>query len=157
MRQSAFVGLAVTVLVSGGLGLAGLSAGTARAEDWCSPAAMANGVCYGPNQWCPGDSLFHLTQNHVTNPINWDMGVCHTYYYVPWGQGNVGQNIWEGANPPPPDTLSPPVPARRRCLPGCAGTCGFQGPARAARSIVGPVLTPSQPSTDWRLGLEFLP
>lgn len=83
---------------------------------------MVNGVCYGPNQWCPGDSLFHLTQNHVTNPINWDMHVCHTYYYVPWGQGNVGQDIWEGPNPPPPQTISPPPPAivgPNECAPYC--------------------------------------
>jgi hypothetical protein len=66
-----------------------------------------------PESLVPGDSLFHLTQNHVVSPINWDMGVCHTYFYVPWGQGNVGANIWEGANPPPPDQLPAPLPVQR--------------------------------------------
>jgi hypothetical protein len=73
-------------LLSGGVAVAGvgLTAGSAHAENWCPPNAMVGPVCYGPNQWCPGDSLFQLTQNHVANPINWDMRVCHTYYYVPW-------------------------------------------------------------------------
>jgi hypothetical protein len=113
------VGLATTAVVSGGVALTGLGAGTAQAEDWCPPAAMVGAICYGPNQWCPGDSLFHLTQNHVANPITWDMNVCHTYYYVPWGQGNVGANIFEGADPPPPETLPPPLPV----LPAPPGMC----------------------------------
>ncbi len=108
-------------LLSGGVAMAGLgqAAGTAHAENWCPPAAMVNKVCYGPNQWCPGDSLFHLTQNHVANPIKWDMNVCHTYYYVPWGQGNAGGDIWEGPNPPGPQTLPPRAPY----LPPPPGTC----------------------------------
>ena len=111
-------------LLSGGVAAAGLglAAGTAHAENWCAPAAMVGPVCYGPNQWCPGDSLFHLTQNHVANPINWDMRVCHTYYYVPWGRGNFGQDIWEGPNPPDPQTFAPPAPAivgPNECLPWC--------------------------------------
>ena len=61
------VGFATAALVAGGMSLTGLGAGTALADDDCSPAAMVNGICYGPNQWCPGDSLFHLTQNHVYN------------------------------------------------------------------------------------------
>ena len=109
MRIAAAAGL-----LSGSVaGLGGGVAGIAHAENWCPREAMlGNGICYGPNQWCPGDSLFHLTQNHVANPINWDMNVCHTYYYVQWGQGNAAPNIWDGANPPPPETLpeSPPAP-----------------------------------------------
>jgi hypothetical protein len=104
--------IAAATLLPGGVAIAGLglAPGTAHAENWCSPAAMVNKVCYGPNQWCPGDSLFHLTENHVANPIKWDMNVCHTYYYVPWGQGNVGGDIWEGTNPPGPQTLPPRAP-----------------------------------------------
>ena len=71
--------------------------------------------------WCPGDSLFHLTQNHVANPINWDMNVCHTYYYVPWGKGNVGYNSWDGPNPPAPRPLF-------RRLPGKCGSMWIPGP-----------------------------
>ncbi len=108
-------------LLSGGVAVAGLglAAGSAHAENWCPPNAMVGAVCYGPNQWCPGDSLFHLTQNHVANPINWDMGVCHTYYYVPFGQGNVGQTIWEGPNPPGPQILIKAPPG----LPPPPGKC----------------------------------
>lgn len=122
------VGLATTLLLSGGLGVAGLGQPVARAENWCSSPAMINGVCYGPNQWCPGDSLFHLTQNHVANPINWDMKVCHTYYYVPWGQGNVGQDIWEGPNPPGPQTLPPPGPTAPPLPPGMCWNMWIPGP-----------------------------
>jgi hypothetical protein len=89
-------GLAAAALVSGGVGLAGLGAGTAQADNDCGPAAMVNGICYGPNQWCPGDSLFHLTQNHVYNPVTWDMNVCHTYWHVAPDQANQGQASMRG-------------------------------------------------------------
>jgi hypothetical protein len=106
------VGLATTALVSGSLALTGLGvgAGVAQAERWCTPDAMVNGLCYGPNQWCPGDSLFHLTQNHVANPVTWDMNVCHTYFYVPQDQGNVAWGVYEGPTPPPPNAPPPPAP-----------------------------------------------
>jgi hypothetical protein len=108
-------------LLPAGVALAGLgpAAGTAHAEVWCPPSSKVGAVCYGPNQWCPGDSLFHLTQNHVANQINWDMNVCHTYYYVPWGKGNVGYDIWDGPNPPGPQTLISAPPG----LPPPPGTC----------------------------------
>ena len=93
-------GWAAVMLMSGNLVMAGLGAGTARADDDCGPAAMVNHVCWGPNRWCPGDSLFHLTQNHVYNPVTWDMNVCHTYYHVAFDQGNQGQGIHEGPSPP---------------------------------------------------------
>ena len=91
---------------------------------------MVGAVCYGPNQWCPGDSLFHLTQNHVADPINWDMSVCHTYYYVPFGKGNAGYRIWDGPNPPgpqvpiqsPPGLPPPPGKCWNMWIPGpCPG------------------------------------
>ena len=103
-------GLAMTALVTGGLGLTGLGAGIAHAEHWCEPPAMVNGVCWGPNQWCPGDTILRLTQNHVVDPVNWDMTVCHTYYLVPKGEGNVTTTVFEGADPPPPGVLPPPLP-----------------------------------------------
>ena len=113
--------IVAATLVPGGVAMAGLglAAGTAHAENWCSSASMVNNVCYGPNQWCPGDSLFHLTQNHVANPIYWDMNACHTYYYVPRGTGNVGQDISEGPNPPGPQALPPRAPY----LPPPPGMC----------------------------------
>ena len=118
--------LATALLVScGGLTLAP-GAGTARADDDCSPPTRVNGICYGPNHWCPGDSLFHLTQNHVYNPVTWDMHVCHTYWHVAADQANQGQGIYEGPNPPPPVAPPPPLPAGPpppciafvNCLPG---------------------------------------
>jgi len=33
------------------------------------------------------------TGNLRTNPVVWDSNVCHTYWYVYFGQGNVAQNI----------------------------------------------------------------
>jgi len=41
------------------------------------------------------------TGNLRTNPVEWDRNVCHTYWYVYFGQGNVAQNIFEGDAPPP--------------------------------------------------------
>jgi hypothetical protein len=38
----------------------------------------------------------------------WDSNVCHTYWYVYFGQGNVAQNIFEGETPPPPPPAPPP-------------------------------------------------
>jgi hypothetical protein len=40
-------------------------------------------------------AFFGQTGNHVTNPVGWDNNICHTYYYVYFGQGNVAQNIWD--------------------------------------------------------------
>ena len=68
------------------------------------------------------------------NPVTWDMNVCHTYYHVAPDQANQGQGIYEGPNPPPPQSLPPPGLICRRLL-ACAGACGFRGPARAARGI----------------------
>ncbi len=117
------VGLATAALMSGGASLAGLGEGTARADD-CGPAAIVNGTCWGPNQWCPGDTLLHLTQNHVYDPVTWDMNVCHTYYHVAPDQANQGQGIYEGPNPPPPVGPPPPLPPAiigpNECLPWCS-------------------------------------
>jgi hypothetical protein len=95
------VGLAMPALVSGCMGLAGLgpAAGPAHADP--GPSA--------PMQWCPGQSLW-ISGNHVTNPVIWDNSVCHTYYVVDWGQGNVAQNIWDGPDPPAAIPPSPPPP-----------------------------------------------
>ena len=124
-----FMGIATAALMSGGVVAPALGAGAAQADD-CAPAAMVNGVCYGPNQWCPGDSLLNLTQNHVYNPVTWDMNVCHTYWHVAPDQANQGQGIYEGPNPPPPQAPpmgwpgGPPMPPAiigpNECLPWCA-------------------------------------
>jgi hypothetical protein len=124
------VGLATTALVSGGLGLVGLGpgAGTAQAIDDCSPAAMVNGVCWGPNHWCPGDSLLYLTQNHITLPVTWDMHICHTYYHVAQDQANQGDGIYEGPNPPPPVAPPAPGPPAPPLPPGMCWSMWIPGP-----------------------------
>jgi hypothetical protein len=92
-----FVWLATTALVAAALGLG---------------AGIAYGYPNGPYQWCPGQP---------TRNLDWDRSVCHTYWIVQHGQGNVGgtpivadgtplANIWEGDNPPasaPPPNLPP--------------------------------------------------
>ena len=86
---------ATTVLVSGGLGLAGLGLG----------AGVAHAT--GPYQWCPGDDKGGYGGGFNTpgdaTPI-WDWNVCHTYHYVDYGKGNASPTVWYGDNPP----LSPP-------------------------------------------------
>ena len=91
--------LAATVLVSGGLSLAGLglAAATAKAD--------------GPHRWCPGDPK---NMPYVVNDeVDWDWNVCHTWYPTNYGQGNVTMagrptSIWDGDNPPP-DAIAPRV------------------------------------------------
>jgi hypothetical protein len=98
-------GLATTLLVSGSLGLAGLGlgVGTAQADD-----------NYGPHQWCPGQSMDWPTG--PWNRVDWDMNVCHTWYVVGLGQGNVPErsggpsNIWDGDGQLPPSCAVPEIP-----------------------------------------------
>jgi len=86
-------------LLSGGIAVAGLGlgAGTAQADN-----------SYGPHRWCPGQPM-----EWPTGPpgVAWDMSVCHTWWAVGYGQGNVASNygptppgvpsIWDGDDPPP--------------------------------------------------------
>jgi hypothetical protein len=96
------LGLAATVLVSGGLGLAALGPGAGTAD------ALPN----GPYTWCPGQPRnTHMPPGGNPGPappgpsVGWDWSVCHTFWVVSWGQGNVDgpdRSIWDGDNPPPP-------------------------------------------------------
>lgn len=90
-------------LISAGVAIAGvgLSAGTA--------AAIPPG---GPYTWCPGDPPVE-TGNKQYNPVIWDESICHEYWFVYSGQGNVAKNIWDGPDPPgePPGMgYKPPPP-----------------------------------------------
>jgi hypothetical protein len=101
------VGLATTVLVSGGLGLAGLglAAGTAQAS------CTTGDVC--SHQWCPGQPM---VQGWVTGPdgavrpvndVVWDMSVCHQWFHAAddrYGGVQVGSSVREG------DPSAPPLP-----------------------------------------------
>jgi hypothetical protein len=64
---------------------------------------------HGPCHWCPGDAPVR-TGNMVNDPVVWDNGVCHTYWRVDMGQGNVAKEIWDGDNPPAPLPPPPPPP-----------------------------------------------
>lgn len=96
---------ATTLLVSGGLGLAGLGLG--------ADIALADSPA-GGYTWCPGQTL-------PFGGLRWDMSVCHTYYFVPFGQGNVvmadlqgnlqDSYVWADSLPPPTGP-PPPLPPR---------------------------------------------
>lgn len=94
---------ATAAVISGGLGLAGLGLGVGAA-----PAQP------GGYTWCPGQAL-------PSQGLRWDMNVCHTFYTVPFGTGNVpmfdvdgnplDSYMWADSPPPPPGP-PPPLPPR---------------------------------------------
>lgn len=109
-HRTVVAGLAAAALISGGLGAAavGTAAGTAH----------ANPVPAQGTSWCPGEAL-------PFGNIQWDMSVCHTWYIVPPGQGNVLMVDLNGnplssfisadipapmLTPPPPRPLPPGTP-----------------------------------------------
>ncbi len=109
--RALFVGFATAVLLWGGVaGVVGPPPAQAlpaaplpeRAWPGC-PEDNPSGPCH----WCPGDPPVQ-TGNLRINPVIWDNNVCHTYWYVYFGQGNVAQNIFEGETPPPPPPPPPP-------------------------------------------------
>lgn len=77
-----------------------LSAGTAHAVPGLAPPPQG-----GPYTWCPGDRLDEginpATGKGAPGNVVWDNNVCHTWYYVNWGYGNLSPGIWDGPNPPP--------------------------------------------------------
>jgi hypothetical protein len=104
------VSFATTALLSGGWGWTGVGDGTAHADD--------NG--WGPpHHWCPGQTPLPATGNHITDPLNWDWNVCHTYYFLWEGMGNVSNMIWDGDNPPP----KPGPPIGLYCDPATLTNC----------------------------------
>jgi len=90
----------------------GLTGGTADARPGPVPVGAWPGCPEdhpeGPCHWCPGDPPVQ-TGNIRVYPVIWDNNVCHTYWYVYSGQGNVAHNIWEGEGPPPPPPPWPPA------------------------------------------------
>ncbi|WIM89652.1 hypothetical protein PT015_09600 [Candidatus Mycobacterium wuenschmannii] len=79
-------------LLTGGLATAGLGgSGVAQAHQ--------------PHHWCPGDPM---TYPAGPGPAyNWDMNICHTWYWVTNGKGNVPykgslpSTLFDGEVPPP--------------------------------------------------------
>ena len=91
-------------LLAGSIAAAGLAPGGAQADPF-SPQ---------PHSWCPGQGLPY-------HGIGWDMGVCHTWYIVPMGQGNVRlggttndsfvlADVPAPVYDPPPPSPQPPHP-----------------------------------------------
>lgn len=100
MKRTLIAGLVTASMITGGIGP---TAATARADN------------QGPFQWCPGQSM--AFPPGPGRDMVWDMNICHTFYFVDFGKGNVPRNIpgppepwvWDGDNPPPSD----------RCYPRC--------------------------------------
>lgn len=100
-----------TVVLTGTVAVAALALGTGTAQ--------ADPFAAQPHSWCPGKAL-------PFNNIQWNMGVCHTWYTVPFGQGNVRMVDLRGnpldsfisadipapmlTPPPPPPPLPPGTP-----------------------------------------------
>lgn len=73
LMRAAIAGLATTLLMFGGSGLAAPSAGAAPC-----PAGKS---C---QHWCPGDA------NPAGRPVPWDSNVCHDYFWDYYGVHDIG-------------------------------------------------------------------
>ncbi|MBO0677571.1 hypothetical protein JRC04_08870 [Mycolicibacterium sp. S2-37] len=117
------------VLMSAGLAVSGLGLSAGVADAQVPPT--------GPFTWCPGDPPVE-TGNKKYNPVRWNESICHEYWLVYHGQGNVAQNVWDGPNPPGPPpgqgvgTPPPPLP------PGWCWAMFLPGPCPPG--VPGPVL-----------------
>lgn len=87
-----------------------LTGGIAFAELGLAATAQAQ----VPHHWCPGDTMVFQPVPQMaqhTGPgtfFGWDMNICHTWFWVRSGMGNVpfkgsleGSNVWDGETPPP--------------------------------------------------------
>lgn len=122
--MSVMNGLARAAVLAAGLGAAAAGFGT--------PTAVAGPYTAPVTQWCPGQAL-------PFQEIRWDMSVCHSYFTVPFGQGNVKMVYPDGtaadsfisADITPPE-LTPPAP---RPLPPGTPFCSPRG----SLIIIGPI------------------
>ncbi|WP_156662887.1 hypothetical protein [Mycobacterium sp. 1274761.0] len=124
MHRTLVTRFATAAAVSVGLMVAGLGLAAAPAQaEACSPwnaktppcappegppgTCDANGVC--GQLWCPGSGM--------RNVPNWDMNVCHTFYFdrnAPLTEPVMIPGQPPGPPPPPPPPCIPFV----TCLPG---------------------------------------
>lgn len=125
MHRTLVTGFATAAFISGGLTVVsmGLGSGTAQADNLCSPATAktppcappegppgecdANGVC--GQLWCPGSGMSGIP--------DWDMNVCHTFYFDP-NAPLTEPVIIAGRPPGPPAPPPPPCIPLINCLPG---------------------------------------
>ena len=117
-----------------GAAMVGLTMGTGTAQ-----AVPEQG-----NSWCPGQAL-------PFDNIRWDMNVCHTWYMVPPGTGNVTMVDLKGnpldsfiyaGDPPPVLTPPPPPPGKPPGTPFCS--------PRGALIIIPPIC--DEIGVDWPPG-----
>jgi hypothetical protein len=118
---------ATALLVS--LGWAGFGPGAGLAQADCNSPGQDHRACppRGPNQWCPGQDMG--ANRGGPGQVAWDMNVCHTWYYVGYGQGNTrwsydhtsppgrshDSDVWDGPNPPAPPAPQCGVPGKLPC------------------------------------------
>lgn len=122
--MSAILSVTKAAMAAAAVSAAGLGAGAgiAAAGPYTAPTT----------QWCPGQAL-------PFQEIRWDMSVCHTYFTVPFGQGNVRMVYPDGtaadsfisADITPPE-LTPSVP---QPLPPGTPFCSPRG----SLIIIGPI------------------
>src|ERR1700754_2100097 len=99
--------LIAAALLSGGPAVSNLVLTAAIAQAHPGPVPLdawpgcPNDHPAGPCHWCPGDPPVQ-TGNLRVDPVRWDASICHTYWYVQPGQGNVSRLIWDGDDPPAP-------------------------------------------------------
>lgn len=116
MHRMLVAGMAGAAAIAGSLGFAVLGpvAGTAQAQVECSPSNAKTEPCAPPEGqpicnvagqcgqlWCPGSGM--------TGIPDWDMNVCHTFYFDP--NAPLTEPIIIAGNPPGP--VAQPLP----CIP----------------------------------------
>jgi hypothetical protein len=111
-------GLATTLAISGGLGLAGLTLG----------AGAAQAIPIGGDQWCPGDYPLHPELMQQLAQLPGGLGVCQDWYFGPDGDA-VGGDPGPG-KPPNRYPLQAPAPTPFAPPPYCPPWATiFSGPA----------------------------
>lgn len=72
-------------------------------------AAPAQAGPLPPHTWCPGNNMTYSRYDMSSGPglgYQWDMNICHTWYFVKGNTGNVPyqghlpSGVWDGDNPP---------------------------------------------------------
>ena len=115
MHRMFIAGMAAGAILTGGVGaLLGLAAGPAQAQVECSPSNANTAPCAPPEGqptcnvegmcgqlWCPGSGMSGIP--------DWDMTVCHTFYFDP--NAPLTEPVIIAGQPPGP--VAQPLP----CIP----------------------------------------
>ncbi|RDH75008.1 hypothetical protein DVS77_29195 [Mycolicibacterium moriokaense] len=131
--------LATTLVVSGGVGLAGLTLATSPAQaDPAFGPSYSDGNCPpgvgSCTHWCPGDPAIPGTEFGV---LSWDPNICHDWYWNSEGIVDINSNTvypWHGvpheAAPPPPAPPPGPPPPPAALPPDCPPWSPLFAPSR---------------------------